>query len=298
MTKNFKKVTVLMGGPSSERQVSLASGASVSMGLREAGYEVETVDVAGRNPELPSEAEAVFLVLHGEFGEDGGIQEILDRAEIPYTGSGAKASAAAFDKEVSKKIFEEGGIPTASYEVLDRVDRRSLPLPVVVKPVAQGSSIGVSKVFDEEEWDLAACSAFSFGDRILVEEYIKGKELTVGVVGTKSLPLIEIVAPEDWYDYNAKYTKGRTRYLVPAPVERGVADWCKDLALKAFRCMGCRGFGRVDFRMDVDGSLYVLEINTIPGFTETSLLPKAAAHAGIGFAELCDRIMQSAQYDG
>ncbi len=298
MTRRFEKVAVLMGGPSSERDVSLSSGESVSRGLSEAGYCVETVDVTDRNPDFPREAEALFIALHGEFGEDGQIQEILDGIGIPYTGSGAKASAAAFDKEISKKIFKDNGISTARYETLGRDDSRKLPLPVVVKPVSQGSSIGVSRVFDEKDWDASARAAFSFGDRIIVEEYIEGKELTVGIVGKKSLPLIEIVAPEDWYDYNAKYTKGRTRYLVPAPVGSDIADPCRDLALKAFSCMGCRGFGRVDFRMGIDGSLYVLEINTIPGFTETSLLPKAAARAGIGFAELCDRIMQTAQCDG
>ncbi|MFW5870870.1 MAG: D-alanine--D-alanine ligase [Verrucomicrobiota bacterium] len=298
MTGKFKRVAVLMGGFSSEREVSLSSGAAVSRGLGEAGYEVETVDVVDANPQLPSEAEAVFIALHGAFGEDGGIQKVLDRAGIPYTGSGAQASSAAFNKELSKKIFSENGIPSASYEVLGPGDSRSLPFPVVVKPVAQGSSLGVSRVFDEAGWKAAVSRAFSYGDRILVEKYIKGKELTVGVVGKKSLPLIEIVAPEEWYDYNAKYTKGITRYLEPATVERDIAGRCRDLALKAFQCMGCRGFGRVDFRMGVDGSLYVLEINTIPGFTETSLLPKAAVGAGIGFAELCDMIMQSAKCDG
>lgn len=297
-TRKFNKVAVLMGGDSSERDVSLASGAAIKKGLTESGYEATAVDTGSGNLSVPPGTEAVFIALHGEFGEDGGIQGILEQRGIPYTGSGKQASAAAFDKEKSKGLFETHGIPTARYQVIRSEEELVLPFPLVAKPVRQGSSIGVSLVADGQSWNEAFRTASGFGEKVLVEEYIPGRELTVGVVAETALPLVEIVAPEAWYDYNAKYTKGVTRYVAPAPVDESIACRCAELGLDTFRILGCRGFGRVDFRMSPDGSLYVLEVNTIPGFTETSLLPKAAKQAGMSFPELCDRIMQTAQCDG
>jgi len=286
-----------MGGPSAEREVSLSSGRAVAGGLRASGYEVTEIDLVGRDLNLPTETEAVFIALHGEFGEDGEVQALLNRKGVPYTGAGAEASRVAFDKIVSKKIFDEAGIPSAPYEVLGKGSDRTLPLPVVTKPARQGSTIGLCRVMKEEEWESALTEALSYDSEVLVEAYIEGRELTVGVVGDEALPAIEIVAPGAWYDYKSKYTSGACQYLVPAPVDERMSQELSESALEVYRVLGCRGFGRVDYRASPDGSIYVLELNTIPGFTETSLLPKAAAACGIDFAELCDRIMNLAATD-
>lgn len=293
--RRFRRVGVLMGGPSAERDISLRSGRAVAGGLRQAGYEVEEIDVTDRTLAIPEGVEGVFVALHGAFGEDGEAQELLTERGIPYTGSGPEASRAAFDKLVSKRMFTEHGIPTAPYEVLRDGQSRGLPLPVVAKPACQGSSIGVHKVFHETEWEEAVRDGFTYGPELLVERYIEGRELTVGIVCDEALPVLEIVAPDCWYSFGAKYTSGACRYLVPAPLEEAQARTCRETALRVFRALGCRGLARVDFRMGADGEVYVLELNSIPGFTETSLLPKAAAAAGLAFPALCDRIMNVAE---
>lgn len=282
-----------MGGPSDEREVSLRSGMAVARGLRKAGYNVTEVDVGGHELDLPENVEAVFIALHGEFGEDGQAQSLLEQRGIPYTGSGPEASKTAFDKRLSKKVFVENGVRTPEYEILGKGDERSLSLPVVIKPPCQGSTIGVHRVLSGSEWERARNDTFLYGQEMIVETYIKGRELTVGIVGTKALPVIEIIAPDDWYNYKAKYTKGVTRYLVPAPIDEESSRACQDLALQTFEVLGCRGFARVDCRFSESGEVYILELNTIPGFTETSLLPKAAAEAGISFSTLCDCIMNN-----
>ena len=283
-----------MGGPSSERDISLKSGSAVTRGLRSAGYSVTGVDVSGRTIRLPVGTEAVFIALHGEFGEDGTVQAILQEQRIPYTGSSPEASRNAFDKRLSKRIFDRAGIPSAPYEVLADPAHRTLSLPVVVKPPCQGSTIGIFKVAEEAEWKNAFAESIRYDGEVLVEAFIPGRELTVGIVGETVLPPIEILAPEGWYDFHAKYTKGQSRHLCPAPLDASVERQCQSIALSVFRALGCRGLGRVDFRLDPDGNLFVLELNNIPGFTETSLLPEAAAAAGIEFPELCRRIMEMA----
>ncbi|MBU4366919.1 MAG: D-alanine--D-alanine ligase, partial [Kiritimatiellae bacterium] len=221
----FRNVAVLMGGPSLEREVSLRSGRAVTEGLRQAGYEVVEVDVKdrtrrpGRTFDLPPQVEAVFIALHGEFGEDGQVQDILTRKKVPYTGSRPEASRIAFDKVRSKQILVQHGIPTPAFEVLRPGQARTLPLPVVVKPVRQGSSFGCHKVTAEADWPEALADAMTYNGEALVEAYIDGKELTVGIVEKEVLPVIEIRAPNDNYDYRAKYTKGVTEYLVPAPLD-------------------------------------------------------------------------------
>lgn len=294
--KKYKRVAVLMGGPSAEREVSLRSGRAVAEGLRQAGYEVAEVDVKIAAIDLPPQVEAVFIALHGEFGEDGQVQDILDRQKIPYAGSGAVASRMAFDKVHSKRIMMAHGIPSPDFEVLRSGGRRNLPLPVVVKPVRQGSSFGCHKVTVEAEWPEALADALSYNGEALVELYIDGKELTVGIVDDEVLPVIEIRAPNSNYDFFAKYTKGATEYLVPAPIDADVARRCQDLSLQTYRALNGCGLGRVDLRMSPDGRMYVLELNTIPGFTETSLLPKAAQAAGYAFSALCDRIIGTAAF--
>ncbi len=292
--KEFKNVAVLMGGPSSERAVSLNSGRAVANGLRQAGYAVTEVDVTGRALNLPAGMDAVFVALHGEFGEDGGVQGLLEEMGIPYTGSGPESSRYSFDKQLSKKTFVQNGIPTPRYEILRSGESRTLALPVVVKPPCQGSSIGISRVLCEAEWEPALREALRFGPEVLVEEYIAGRELTVGIVDREALPVVEIVAPDGNYDYESKYTKGRTQYLVPAPLSPAASDACRAIAMRTFDALRCRGLARVDFRLSTEGELYVLELNNIPGFTETSLLPKAALCAGMTFPLLCDRILRAA----
>lgn len=292
--KRFRKVAVLMGGPSLERDVSLRSGRAVVRGLRAAGYAVSAVRVSGRRLPIARGTEAVFVALHGEFGEDGEVQAVLRRKGLPYTGSGIGASKRAFDKVTSKRVFVRRGVRTPRFEVLGAGGRRTLRLPVVTKPLRQGSTIGVHLVRREAEWRAAFDETISYDGRVLVERYIAGRELTVGVVGEDALPVVEIRAPGDWYDFRAKYTEGRTEYLVPAPLNGQVMRRCRAAGLAAFKALGCRGFGRVDLRLSVSGRAYVLEVNTVPGFTETSLLPKAAKAAGLEFPALCDRIMQSA----
>jgi D-alanine-D-alanine ligase len=293
----FKQVAVLKGGPSSEREVSLRSGAAVARGLRDAGYEVTEVDIQ-RTLNLPGNVEAVFIALHGEFGEDGQIQTLLEQRRIPYTGSNPQSSRTSFDKRLSKDIFRRAGIPTAPYEILGPDQPRTLPLPVVIKPPCQGSSIGVFLVRDEKDWEKAFRDSLQYGSEVLVEAFIPGRELTVGIVGETILPPIEILAPDGLFDYDAKYNKGQSLHLCPARLDAATRSRCQALAMQTFRALQCRGLGRADFRLMADGSLYVLELNNIPGFTETSLLPEAAKEAGISFPRLCEQIMEMAALSG
>jgi len=211
---------------------------------------------------------------------------------VKFTGSGEASSRAAFDKILSKQCFETAGINTPRYEVLKKGQVRTLPLPVVVKPPRQGSSIGLAKVTQESDWSAAFTKALDYDHEVLVETYIAGRELTVGVVAGEVLPVVEIRAPGGHYDYKAKYTKGATEYLCPAPLEPAVARKCQQIAWDTFTALRAEGLGRIDIRLADDGTPFVLELNSIPGFTETSLLPKAAAAAGIPFADLCDKIVR------
>ncbi len=287
-------IVVLMGGFSKEREVSLNSGLAVGRGLEQAGYQVTLLDVTKSNFDLPPDTSAVFIALHGEFGEDGTVQERLENLGIPYTGSGSVASRLSFDKVLSKQALQNAGIKTPAFEVLRPGERRTMPLPAVVKPPRQGSSFGVHIVLTESDWESALAESMAYNGEVMVEKFIPGKELTVGIVGEEILPVIEIRAPDNNYDYRAKYTQGLTSYLVPAPLPAEIALACQSAARQTFNVLGGSGFGRVDFRLDFDGDCYVLELNTIPGFTETSLLPKAAASADITFTALCDRILKLA----
>ena len=290
----YKQIAVLMGGPSAERAVSLNSGRAVADALRSVRYQVTAVDVTSTQLDLPPDVEAVFIALHGTFGEDGQVQAILRERSIPYTGAGVEASRLTFDKVASKRCFEAHDLPTPAWEVLTAESTRSLPLPVIVKPACQGSSVGIHRVRSEESWQRAVNDAAQFGEHILVEAYIEGRELTVGMVDNEVFPVLEICAPDGCYDYRAKYTPGITDYKVPAPISEACAQTCQALAQSAFKALNGRDLLRVDFRMNPAGELFILEANTIPGFTATSLLPKSAQAAGIEFAELCDRIMRMA----
>ena len=298
---------MLLGGPSSEREVSLKTGRAVASALRRQGLDVVEIDVGEDLSRLVDQLKevrphVVFIALHGTFGEDGVIQGVLEYLGLPYTGSGVLASALAMDKVASKRLFSYHGIPVPRYTIF-RKDGWTLPgetpleelsYPVVVKPAAEGSTIGVSIVKEEEDLEGALKEAYKYGDTVLVEEFIEGREITVGILGEEPLPVIEIIPETGFYDYRAKYTPGLTRYEVPAKLPRETAIMVQDMALLAHRALGCRDVSRVDFRLAEDGTPYILEVNAIPGMTETSLLPKAAAAAGISFEELVLRILESA----
>jgi D-alanine-D-alanine ligase len=295
MAKRFHKVAVLKGGPSAEREVSLRSGAGVAKGLREAGYDVEEVDVRGLDFRVPEGVEAVFPVLHGEFGEDGMAQRRLEELGFPYVGSRSWEMPRSFDKEIALALLARAGLPVAASEMVGPGERPSLPLPYVIKAPRQGSSIGVEIVTDPAEADAALARVRQFGARVLVERFIPGRECTAGFLGDEPLPLIEIVPAAGSYDYQAKYQRGDTQYRVPAPFPEEWTRRILDIAPRAYRLLGGRHLGRVDFRVTEEGEPYILELNPLPGFTATSLLPKAAAAAGIGFSTLCARILEMAE---
>jgi D-alanine-D-alanine ligase len=290
----FRQIAVLKGGFSAEREVSLESGAAVAQGLRDAGYAVTEIDVTSADFTIPAGIEAVFIALHGTFGEDGGAQARLEEIGIPYAGSGVEASRAAFDKLLTEACLRRAGIPVPHSETLRAGDPRTLPLPVAVKPPREGSSVGCHLVFEEADWDAALAEALTHDNEVLVQQFIPGREFTVGIVDGEALPVVEIIAADGWYDYAAKYKTDTTRYTVPAELSAEKTAAMQSLALQTFDVLGAHGFGRVDFRMNPEGGLFVLELNTIPGFTSHSLLPKAAAAAGTGFAALCDRIARTA----
>lgn len=294
MQKQFQHVAVLKGGFSAEREVSLESGAAVANGLRKAGYTVTEVDVTSPDFTVPAGIEAVFIALHGTFGEDGGVQARLTELGLPYVGAGVESSRISFDKILTEKCLLDAGVPTPESEILRCGDEPSMSLPVAVKPPRQGSSVGCSLVFSEDEWPLALADAWQYDDEIMVQRFIPGREFTVGIVDGQVLPIVEIVTAAGWYDYTAKYKVDTTRYLVPADLDEQSAETMRKISLNTFNALGVRGFGRVDLRMTPEGEQYVLELNSIPGFTSHSLLPKAAAAAGIDFPALCDRIMKTA----
>jgi D-alanine-D-alanine ligase len=304
------RIGVLMGGRSSEREVSLRTGAAVHRALCRRGYDAVTIDVGPTLfRDLQDEKIAVaFLALHGPGGEDGSIQGFLETVGIPYTGSGVQASAVGMHKVTTKTVLAAHEIPVPAGIVIrhgEKVSRaqalRSAKLrwPVVVKPASEGSTIGITIVKEPAQWDQALALAHQYDRDALVEAYIPGHEVTVSLLGRKEepplvLPAVEIVAPEGFYDFSAKYERGKTRYLCPAPLSAAITKRIRNLALKTYDVLGCAGAARVDFRVTPRGRPFVLEINTVPGMTETSLLPMAAAQAGIDYEELTERILESA----
>lgn len=332
------KVLVLAGGRSSERDVSLATGAAVSRGLHDAGFQVLTFDPVASPRAIPwspssqsaaidtdppdrstlvtngsplgtaltpqdlamvdlKSVDLVFIALHGGDGENGRLQALLDLCGVRYTGSGMAASALAMDKHAAKRIFVAEKIPTPRWLIaeagcipsFDEV-RRTLDLPVIVKPSSQGSTVGLSLVRDEAQWEEALNDAFQWDQTVLIEEFIAGRELTVGVLGDQALPVVEIIPTHEIYDYECKYTSGRTQYISPADLTSAQAGEVQQLGREAFKALGCQGYARADFRMSKDGRFFCLEVNTLPGMTSLSLVPKAARTAGIEFPELLRRI--------
>ena len=301
----IEKVAVIMGGPSTEREVSFNTGNAIVAALKEKGYEVVGIDLEpARIVEQLREvkADVVFNAIHGIYGEDGMLQGVLEMLGIPYTGSGLTASAVTMDKAMSKRIFVAEGIPTAKFTIYHKSEPVGLEqkilanysLPVVLKSISQGSSIGVEIVEKQADLPQAIKNTFKYSDSIIVEEFIEGKELTAAVWGDEeptAFPVIEIAPHSGKYDYQSKYTKGATNYIVPAPIDEQTTALIQEIAVKVFKIVGCRGVARVDLMLDAQNRPYVLEVNTIPGMTATSLVPKAAAAAGISFADLCERLL-------
>jgi D-alanine-D-alanine ligase len=293
-----------MGGRSAERAVSLNTGAAVLGALRRLGERAVAIDAGEDLPRQLARrgVDVAFIALHGRGGEDGTVQGLLECLGIPYTGAGVLASALAMDKKQSKLIFRALDLPTPDFEVFARGTRgarlRRLAPPVVVKPICEGSSVGVTVVSEDAKLGRALAKAFRCDPEVVVEAFIPGRDLTVGVLDDEALAAVEMRPHSGFYGYGDKYKAGKTDYLVPAPLTTRQTARVRELALAAHRALGCRGASRVDFRLDGRGRPTLLEVNTIPGMTATSLLPKSAAAVGVGFDELVARILRSAQLDG
>ena len=300
----FGKVAVLLGGRSAERAVSLKSGALVLEALRRRGVDAHPFDPAERGLEalIAGRFERVFIILHGRFGEDGTVQGALEFLGIPYTGSGVLASALAMDKLRSKLLWQASGLPTPPCEVLRadsdfRAVAARLGLPLMVKPVNEGSSLGMSKVRAAAQLDEAYTLAVNYDRAVIAEKFIEGSELTCGVLGSEALPLIRLETPREFYDYEAKYLAEDTRYILPCGLPPAQERALQQLCLRAFEALGCRGWGRVDLMLDRDGAPHLLEVNTAPGMTDHSLVPMAARAVGLSYEDLCLRILAAAAID-
>lgn len=305
-----KKVLVIMGGTSTEREVSLRSGAAVTKALTEAGYEAIPFDIQPDNVDKIKEInpDVAFLALHGKGGEDGTIQGLLEWMNIPYTGPGVASSAICMDKNLTKKVLCESGVKTPDFMEYEKNDGKSLDavkeeilarlgLPVVVKSPSQGSSIGVVMVNKEDAFIPAVEECLKYGDKVLFEQFIDGVELTVPILGNEELtvlPIIEIESENEFYDFESKYTQGMCRHIIPARIDEKVWNEVEEMAKKAYRAALCKGISRIDFIVDKEGKPNVIEINTLPGMTEMSLFPDSARYTGITFPELTDRIVKLA----
>jgi D-alanine-D-alanine ligase len=291
------KIVVMLGGPSAERAVSLNSGAGVVKALRSLGHTVIELDPEKPDWILPPETDVVFLALHGTYGEDGTVQSHLERLGVPYTGCDVDASRIAFDKVLTKQRCIAAGVPTAKFLVVESA-KTPWPMgwqpPLVVKPVRQGSSVGLQFVERVSDWKSSLREAFRHDSQLVVEEKIAGRETTVGILDGKALPVVEVCPKAGAYDYPNKYTAGRTEYFCPADFDAATTKRIQDAALSAFQAIGGRDYARVDLMVRPNGEPVVLEVNTLPGMTETSLLPKAAAASGLGYAELCQRMIDLA----
>lgn len=303
--KTTIKIAVLMGGPSQEHVISLKSGEGVVAALRRRGWEVEPIIIPktlglekasyfAKQTLLDSESQVAFIALHGPFGEDGVIQGVCEEISIPYTSSNVQSSRSAMDKAVSRRLFKEAGIAVPNAVVLEGAasweDIDNLHYPLIVKPTQQGSSVGIYVVEYSNQLEQAIAQASPYGP-ILVEEYIHGRELTVGILGDEALPVVEIRPSEPFFNFTAKYTKGSTKYLAPAPLDSKTTQAIQAIGVLAHQVLGCRHLSRTDLILDRSGEAYVLEVNTVPGFTATSLLPMAARCVDISYDELCERLV-------
>ena len=301
MRGRFGKVAVLMGGRSAEREISLKSGSMVLDALKKSGVDAHAFDPRDHGLEAlkAQRFDRAFIALHGRFGEDGTVQGALEYLGIPYTGSGVMASALAMDKWRTKLLWRAAGLPTPNYELMSaRTDPAGLAarlgLPLMVKPAREGSSIGMGKVTTIEKIAPAYELAARYDDGVIAERFVEGMELTAAILGDEALPLIRLETPREFYDYEAKYFANDTRYICPSGLPAEQERSVQRMALEAFRILGCSGWGRVDAMLDRDGKLQLLEVNTIPGMTDHSLVPMAARAQGISFEDLCVRILESA----
>jgi D-alanine-D-alanine ligase len=298
---SFGKVAVLLGGKSAEREVSLKSGGMVLKALRSRGVDARPFDPAERGLDslIDEKFERAFIALHGRFGEDGTVQGVFEWLGIPYTGSGVLASALAMDKVRAKRLWLAEGLPTPPYALLEKDTdlkalARRLGLPLMVKPANEGSSVGMSKVRAAAALDEAYALAVNYDPVVLAEKFVEGTELTVGILGKEVLPIIKLETPREFYDYEAKYIADDTRYIIPAGLTEKKEKEVRSLCLKAFQSLGCRGWGRVDLMLDRRGRPFLLEVNTVPGMTDHSLVPMAARAAGMSYEDLCVRILEGA----
>jgi len=298
---NFGKVAVLLGGRSAEREVSLKSGSMVLAALRKKGVDAHPFDPKERDIEglIREDFKRVFIALHGRFGEDGTMQGILEWLGIPYTGSGVLASALAMDKVRTKRLWAAERLPTAPYTVLDEKTNfgaaaKKLGMPLFVKPASEGSSVGMTKVRAAKGLKEAYALAAKYDPVVIAEKFVDGPELTVAILGDRVLPIIKIETPREFYDYEAKYIANDTRYLIPSGLAAKKENDIQALCLKAFRALGCRGWGRVDLMLDRRGRPFLLEVNTSPGMTDHSLVPMAARAVGISYEDLCVKILELA----
>jgi D-alanine-D-alanine ligase len=297
-----ERVAVVMGGPSSERDVSIATGQVVMRALGALGYDARSLDFDARFVDALGELrpDVVFIALHGPGGEDGCIQGVLDWMGLSYTGSDLRSSALAIDKHLTKKLLSAEGLPTPAWDVFDLEGGTlpllpgSLDLPLMVKPRAEGSSAGVSIVRTHEQWTQAMIALAGRASSVVAEEYVEGREFSCGVLGNEALPVIEIVPSADFYSYDAKYAQGGSRHFVPAPIDSDLAHRLQILALSVHRLIGLRDYSRTDFIVSKEGRPYILEINALPGLTPTSLFPEECAAIGMSFEALVDRLVQSA----
>ena len=300
-----KRVAVLLGGTSKEREISLRTGSAITQALKRRGYEVMEIDVASGRELVASidrdRPNVVVVALHGKLGEDGCVQGLLEMMRLPYTGGGVLASAVAMDKVVCNQLARSLGIPCPEAHLFDANvdDVESLgipiPLPVIVKPSREGSTINMTIVQKADDLAPALHQAAESDNKILVEQYIKGREVTVGILNGMALPTLEIAPKSGFYDYTSKYTKGKTEYIVPARIDDSCARRLQGWSEKIYRAIECEGTARADFVVTPDESAFFLEINTIPGMTELSLVPKAAAHMGLSFDEVCERLLEGAR---
>ena len=299
---HFGKVAVLLGGKSAEREVSLKSGSMVLAALKKKGVDAHPFDPKERDLQdlLRERFARVFIALHGRFGEDGTVQGVLEWLGIPYTGSGVLASALAMDKLRTKRLWAAEGLPTASYEVLSKetdlkAAAKRLGTPLFVKPASEGSSVGMTKVKKAADLEEAYALAVNYDPVVIAEKFIDGPELTVGILGEQALPIIRIETPREFYDYEAKYIANDTRYLIPCGLSKAKEQQLQALSLKAFRALGCRGWGRVDLMLDKRGRAFLLEVNTSPGMTDHSLVPMGARALGISYEDLCVKVLELAR---
>lgn len=298
------RVAVLMGGVSFERDVSLKSGQAIAAALREKGHDVVEVDLKEESiaPVLAVKPDVAFIALHGRFGEDGGVQSLLEEVGLPYVGSDRQASRAGMDKMASKCFFITHDVPTAPFRLITQAQRleymdafiEEIGLPLVIKPLRQGSSIGISLAHTPDQAAAGLDRAFKYGHQAMIERYIKGREFTVGILDNTALPVIELKHKREFFDFDAKYADSETERILQPEISRQDYDRIQEAALNAHNALGCRHLSRVDVMQEFDGCIYVLEVNTIPGFTSKSLFPLAAREVGVDFNELCDRLVRLA----